>query len=76
MRTRLLLPLGITALGTTALTAAPGGTRAADDRVLRGSAALRAGITIADNGGRDYFGNPVPSACVPDVGAHQLASGC
>ncbi|GAA0913972.1 right-handed parallel beta-helix repeat-containing protein [Nonomuraea longicatena] len=35
-----------------------------------GSAALKAGKEIDDNGGRDHFGNPV--TCTPDIGMHQL----
>ncbi|MCP2339109.1 right-handed parallel beta-helix repeat-containing protein [Actinomadura rupiterrae] len=55
---------------------APGGTRPADYRIRPGSPAQRAGLTIANNGGRDYFGNRVPPTCTPDVGAHQLSTGC
>ncbi|MGW4244668.1 hypothetical protein [Nocardia sp. NPDC004722] len=39
-----------------------------------GSPALGAGKTIPDNGGRDYFGNPVPNGCAPDIGAHQRST--
>lgn len=33
-----------------------------------GSPAINAGIPIADNGGRDYFGNPIMG--IPDIGAY------
>jgi hypothetical protein len=40
--------------------------------VLRkGSPALGAGVAVAGNGGRDYFGNPVPKAGHPNIGAYQ-----
>ncbi|MFI6496025.1 right-handed parallel beta-helix repeat-containing protein [Nonomuraea typhae] len=42
----------------------------ADGKLQPGSPALQKGRTIEDNGGRDYFGNPV--TCTPDLGMHQL----
>ena len=36
-----------------------------------GSPALQAGMVIADNGGQDFFGNPVPAQAAPDLGACQ-----
>jgi PKD repeat protein len=33
------------------------------------------GMTIADNGGKDYFGNPVPSGSGTDRGAHEYQAG-
>ncbi|NUR84297.1 MAG: hypothetical protein HOY71_09450, partial [Nonomuraea sp.] len=46
----------------------------AELKLQPGSAALGAGRSIAGNGGRDFFGNPIPSSCAPDVGAHQLST--
>ncbi len=37
------------------------------------SPARKAGKAIDDNGGRDYWGNPLP-ASQPDIGAHQVSS--
>ncbi|HCT81013.1 MAG TPA: hypothetical protein DGT23_31490 [Micromonosporaceae bacterium] len=39
-----------------------------------GSPARGAGVPVANNGGRDYFGSPVPSVCKPDIGAHQASA--
>lgn len=39
-------------------------------KYLTGSAALNSGVLIADNGGRDYYGNPVSSTTVPNVGMY------
>lgn len=36
-----------------------------------GSPCLGAGAVIPDNGGRDFWGNPVPRDRPPDIGAHQ-----
>jgi Nitrous oxidase accessory protein len=36
-----------------------------------GSPALGSGAIIADNGGRDFFGNPVSSTIAPNLGAYQ-----
>lgn len=36
-----------------------------------GSPAFGAGAIIPNNGGRDYWGNPVPSAAAPTIGAYQ-----
>ncbi|MFI6595847.1 right-handed parallel beta-helix repeat-containing protein [Nonomuraea sp. NPDC050536] len=46
----------------------------ADLKLQPGSPALQAGKSIDGNGGRDYFGNPIPAACPPDIGAHQLST--
>ncbi len=40
-------------------------------RLLAGSPALAAGVPIADDGGRDYYGNPIPDP--PNIGAYQGA---
>ncbi|QMU78170.1 hypothetical protein GXW83_23185 [Streptacidiphilus sp. PB12-B1b] len=45
-------------------------TDAGGYRLGTGSAALGAGTPIAGNGGRDYFGNPIP-ATDPNLGAYQ-----
>lgn len=38
-----------------------------------GSPCLGAGVPIPHNGGRDFWGNPVPAAGPADIGAHQSA---
>ena len=40
-------------------------------RLRVGSPALGAGVLIPGNGGRDYFGNPVPADGPPNIGAYQ-----
>jgi len=35
------------------------------------SPCLGAGLSVAGNGGRDFWGNPVPEGSPPDIGAHQ-----
>ncbi|MGW1997660.1 right-handed parallel beta-helix repeat-containing protein [Embleya sp. NPDC001921] len=55
------------------LLANPGGIDPVDYRLRPGSPARRSGTPIADNGGRDYFGAPVPDRCRPDRGFHQLS---
>lgn len=44
---------------------------AGDFRVTYGSAAISNGLLMADNGGLDYFGNPVASNALPTLGAHE-----
>lgn len=39
-------------------------------KLRAGSPALDAGVVIADNGGRDYWGNSVPSTAAPNIGAY------
>ena len=47
-------------------------TRTAGGYKLRtGSPAIRAGSVIVDNGGRDFFGNPLPVNARPNIGAYQ-----
>ncbi len=36
-----------------------------------GSPCRRAGTPIADSGGRDFWGNPLPAGGAPSIGAHQ-----
>ncbi|MEU2428504.1 right-handed parallel beta-helix repeat-containing protein [Streptomyces sp. NPDC007861] len=36
-----------------------------------GSPARKAGVRVAGNGGKDYYGGGLPQQCRPDVGAHQ-----
>ncbi len=38
----------------------------------RGSPAIRAGLRISGNGGRDLFGNPLPEALPPCIGVHEF----
>jgi hypothetical protein len=41
-------------------------------KLQSGSPAIGAGIPVMNNGGRDYFGNPVPAPpSAPSIGAHQ-----
>ncbi len=35
------------------------------------SPCLSAGVPVPDNGGRDFWGNPLRASGVPDIGAHQ-----
>ncbi|NGN68203.1 hypothetical protein G5C51_30425 [Streptomyces sp. A7024] len=49
---------------------------AGDVHLGTGSAARKAGTAVPDNGARDYYGNPLPSGCAPDIGAHQATGGC
>lgn len=39
-------------------------------KLKAGSAAIGAGIPVAGNGGKDYFGNPVSTTVAPNVGAY------
>lgn len=43
-------------------------------KYLAGSTALNSGLVIANNGGRDYYGNPVSSATAPNVGLYNGAA--
>jgi hypothetical protein len=38
-----------------------------------GSPCLGAGLPLPGNGGRDFWGNAVPAAAAPDIGAHQFS---
>ncbi|MER5867985.1 right-handed parallel beta-helix repeat-containing protein [Kitasatospora sp. NPDC002040] len=63
---------------TNTVTAAPGlaAPQVRDPKgveLLTGYPLLGAGAVIADNGGRDFFGNPVPAAAAPNIGAYQGA---
>jgi hypothetical protein len=42
-----------------------------DLRLAAGSPALSAGTLIADNGGRDWFGNAVSATAAPTIGAYE-----
>ena len=44
----------------------------ADLKVTLGSAAIGAGLIIPNNGGRDYFNNPVPGDATPTIGFHEF----
>jgi hypothetical protein len=41
-------------------------------KLREGSAAIGAGMVIEENGGRDFFNNPVPADLVPSIGAHEF----
>ena len=43
-------------------------------KLQAGSPAINSGLTIANNGGRDHFGNIVPQNSVTDRGAHEFVS--
>lgn len=53
---------------------APGSTAATGYQLAAGSPALRAGHVTTGAGGFDFFGNPAPLACRPDLGAHQRST--
>lgn len=40
-------------------------------KLKKGSPCIGAGVNIANNGGKDYWGNPVPVDGAPDIGANQ-----
>ncbi len=40
-------------------------------KLQKDSPCLSAGVRVPDNGGRDFWGNPVPASGAPDIGAHQ-----
>jgi hypothetical protein len=44
-------------------------------KLQTGSPALASGVSISNNGGRDYFGNPVASGGVTDRGVYQVSTG-
>ncbi|MEC4020183.1 right-handed parallel beta-helix repeat-containing protein [Streptomyces sp. H27-D2] len=51
--------------------AAPGAAGPEGVRLGADSPALRAGVPLPGDGGRDYWGNPLPQGTPPDIGAHQ-----
>jgi hypothetical protein len=50
----------------------PAGLDPADFKLHAGSPAIAAGIPIANNGGRDFFGNPLPADLIPSIGFHEF----
>ncbi|MDJ0346008.1 right-handed parallel beta-helix repeat-containing protein [Streptomyces sp. H10-C2] len=70
-------PLGTNALQGDPRLTAPGTavspTDTAGYRLRAGSPALHSGVPVAGAGGRDYFGNPIPSTA-PNIGAYQGCS--
>ncbi|WP_055702344.1 hypothetical protein [Streptomyces silaceus] len=61
---------------THTVTAAPGLLRPGsydplDYRLWQGYPTLGSGTPVADNGGRDYFGNPVTTGAAPNIGAYE-----
>ncbi|MEV5976592.1 right-handed parallel beta-helix repeat-containing protein [Streptomyces sp. NPDC052114] len=61
---------------TNTVTAAPGLLRPGsydplDYRLWQGYPTLGGGTPVADNGGRDYFGNPVTTGAAPNIGAYE-----
>ncbi|NUT35171.1 MAG: hypothetical protein HOV79_19115, partial [Hamadaea sp.] len=56
------------------LLAAPGSTATTGYQLAAGSPALRAGHVTTGAGGLDFYGNPAPLACRPDLGAHQRST--
>jgi len=64
------------AIGSDPMLVQPGGggdgLASLDGYKLRpGSPCIGAGLPIANSGGRDFWGNPVPTRAKPDIGAHQ-----
>ncbi len=45
-------------------------------KLQAGSPAIGSGMIVSNNGGKDFWGNPVPANCPPDRGAHQFSTGC
>ncbi len=43
-------------------------------RLLDGSPCIGAGMIVPDNGGFDFWSNPVPAGILPEIGAHQMPS--
>jgi hypothetical protein len=56
------------------LLANPGGTSPQDYRLGAASPARATGAVVPGNGGRDFFGAPVPAVCRPDAGFHQATA--
>ncbi|PQB04110.1 hypothetical protein BST85_03735 [Aureitalea marina] len=56
------------------LLANAGGLDPADYKIAPSSPAIDMGVTMAGNGGIDYFGNSLPGAGSTDIGAHQTFS--
>ena len=50
----------------------PAGLAPADMKLMAGSAAIGAGLAIENNGGRDFFDNPLPPDLVPSIGFHEF----
>ncbi|MET8340844.1 carbohydrate binding domain-containing protein [Streptosporangium canum] len=50
------------------------GTGPSGYRLRVGSPARASGVLVADNGGKDFAGAPVPSVCAPDRGAFQASA--
>lgn len=44
-------------------------------RLQENSGARGAGAIVQNNGGRDFWGNPLPAGGPPDIGAHQFTKG-
>lgn len=43
-------------------------------KLLEGSPCIDAGVSMASNGGRDYFGNALPYGGAVDIGAHEYSA--
>ena len=54
--------------------ASPGSTSPDGYKLQTGSPARGTGTVVPGNGGRDYFGGPVPAKCAPDRGLHQASA--
>jgi len=66
------VPFGAAAVFADPLVAKAGGTNAADYLLNSASPAIGAGMVIANNGGQDFWGNPLP-VDAPCIGAYQRA---
>ncbi|MET9268695.1 carbohydrate binding domain-containing protein [Kribbella sp. NPDC003557] len=56
------------------LLAAPGSSAPDGYQLGSGSPALRSGLNLVGSSPTDYFGNPVPGSCRPDIGFHQRSA--
>ena len=71
-------PANTNAITTDPMLVKPGsGARGLDSlkgyTLKAGSPCIGAGRTISDNGGRDFWGNPLEKNKTPDIGAHQFS---
>jgi hypothetical protein len=64
------VPTGSGSILTNPQVALPGGTNASNYLISGTSPAIAAGLVITNNGGLDYWGNPLPPG-PPCIGAHQ-----
>jgi hypothetical protein len=73
------LPKDPNAITTDPMLVKPGSGRIGLDslggyKLKDGSPCIGAGLPVKDNGGRDFWGNPLPDVNAPDIGAHQFSN--